>query len=97
MAIDGIKRYKISLGIDENYKINLLNTPIYIKDKLIKLSDVCDIEYQESFSEVKFENGFYVNYIFLVSKKGIDLNLAIQKIDQILNQVINKKRKYIFL
>jgi Cu(I)/Ag(I) efflux system membrane protein CusA/SilA len=58
IIIDGIKRYKVSLGIDENYKLNLLNTPIYVKGKLIKLSDVCDIEYKESFSEIKFENGF---------------------------------------
>jgi Cu(I)/Ag(I) efflux system membrane protein CusA/SilA len=96
ITIDRIKRYKVSLGIDENYKLNLLNTPIYVKGKLIKLSDVCDIEYLESFSEIKFENGFYVNYIFLVPKEGIDLNLTIKKIDQILKQVINKKEGVFF-
>ncbi len=86
--IDGIKRYNISLSIDENYKSNFFNFPLYVNNKIIKLSDVCDINFKESFSEIKFENGFFVNYIYLVPKKGKDLNLLIKKIDKILNDLL---------
>lgn len=90
-VIDGIKRYNISLSVDENYKNNLLNFPLYINNEIIRLSDVCDIKFQESFSEIKFENGFFVNYIYLVPKKGVDLNLLIKKIDKVLNDLLTKE------
>jgi len=94
--IDGIKRYNLTLGIDENYKISLPNTPIYIKGKLLKLSDVCNIEFKESFSEIRFENGFYVNYIYLVPKKDVNINSIISKMDQILKNTLNSKKEIFF-
>ncbi len=94
--IDGIKRYNISLSIDENYKSNFFNFPLYVNNKIIKLSDVCDINFKESFSEIKFENGFFVNYIYLVPKKGTDLNLLIKKIDKILNDLLANENNIYF-
>ena len=94
--IDGIKRYNVSLGIDENYKNNFLNLPLYINGKLIRLSDVCDTKFVESFSEIKFENGFYVNYIYLVPKKNIDINSLIKKLNPIINKILSKQRGIYF-
>lgn len=92
--IDGIKRYKISLGIFEYQKYNLENLPLYIGNQLLKLSDIAEIKYQYSLSEIKTENGLYVSYIYIIPQKGIDINLAIKETDKILTQLLPPNFSY---
>ena len=82
--IDNVKRYPISLGVYNSRKYNIESFPIYVKNQFFKLSDVARIKYEYSFSEIKTENGLFVNYIYLVPKANQDINNILKETDNII-------------
>lgn len=88
--ISGRERYNITLGIPRDFKQNLPELTLPIKDRYIPLEAVAEIKKESNPTEIKSENGLFVSYVYITPKKDAD----IIKIIQSANERIDKEVKF---
>ncbi len=93
---DARERYKITLGIPLDYKNDLENLIIPIKDKLIPLNAVAEIKRIESPMEIKSENGLFVSYVYITPKPDADIGKIVEESEKIINEKIQLPSRYYY-
>ena len=94
--IMGRERYGITLGIPLDYRYELENLMIPLKDKLIPLSAVADIVKTESPSSIKSENGLLVSYVFITPDPDKDMGTIIENAEKVLKENLKLPKGYYY-
>lgn len=92
----GRERYSITLSVPLDYKSDLENLTIPIKDKLIPLNAVAEIKKIESPMEIKSENGLLVSYVYITPKPDADIGKIVEESEKIIKEKVNLPNGYYY-
>lgn len=92
----GRERYGITLGVPRDYREDLENLLLPVKDKLAPLKAVAEIRKTESPMEIKSENGLLVTYIYITPKPNADIGKIIKEGDKRIRENINLPPGYYY-
>lgn len=94
--IKGRERYGITLGVPRDYREDLENLILPLKDKLIPLKALAEVKRWESFMEIKSENGMPVAYVYITPKPGSDMHRIIQQAEERIKERIELPKGYYY-
>ena len=94
--IYGRERYSITLGLPLDYRYDLENLMIPLKDKLVPLSAVAHIVKRESPVSIKSENGLLVSYVLITPDPEKDMGSIIKNADRILKEKLKLPKGYYY-
>jgi Cu(I)/Ag(I) efflux system membrane protein CusA/SilA len=92
----GRERYGITLGVPLDYRYDLENLMIPLKDKLIPLSAVADIVRTESPISIKSENGLLTSYVFITPDPKLDMGTVISRAEKVLQEKLKLPKGYYY-
>ncbi len=79
LYVSGRERYSITLGVPRDYREDLENLMLPLRDKLVPLRAVAEVRRVEGPMEIKSEKGMLVAYLYITPKPGMDLLRIIQE------------------
>ncbi len=94
--IMGRERYGITLGLPLDYRYELENLMLPLKDRLIPLSAVADIVRKESPVSIKSENGLLVSYVFITPDPELDMGTVIERAEKSLKENLTLPKGYFY-
>ena len=94
--IMGRERYGITLGLPLDYRYELENLMLPLKDRLVPLSAVADIVRKESPVSIKSENGLLVSYVFITPDPELDMGTVIERAEKALKANLTLPKGYFY-
>ncbi len=92
----GRERYGITLGVPLDYRYDLENLMIPLRDKLIPLSAVAEIVRTESPISIKSENGMLTSYVFITPSPEVDMGTVIERAESVLREKLHLPKGYYY-
>ncbi len=92
----GRERYGITLGVPLDYRYDLENLMLPLKNKLIPLSAVADIVRTESPISIKSENGLLTSYVFITPSPDVDMGTVIARAEKVLKEKLKLPKGYYY-
>ena len=96
LFIQGRERYGITHGVPRDYREDLENLILPLKDKLVPLKALAEVKRTESFMEIKSENGMPVAYVYITPKPGSDMKRIIQLAEERIKEKIELPKGYYY-
>ena len=94
--IMGRERYGITLGLPLDYRYELENLMLPLKDRFVPLSAVADIVRKESPVSIKSENGLLVSYVFITPDPELDMGTVIERAEKALKEKLTLPKGYFY-
>ncbi len=92
----GRERYGITLGVPLDYRYDLENLMIPLRDRLIPLSAVARIVRTESPISIKSENGLLTSYVFITPDPKVDMGTVISRAEKVLQEKLKLPKGYYY-
>ncbi len=92
----GRERYGITLGVPLDYRYDLENLMLPLKNKLIPLSAVADVVKTESPISIKSENGLLTSYVFITPNPEVDMGTVIARAEKVLQEKLKLPKGYYY-
>jgi len=92
----GRERYGITLGVPLDYRYDLENLIIPLKDRLVPLSAVVDVVRTESPISIKSENGLLTSYVFITPDPDTDMGTVIKRAEKVLAEKLHLPKGYYY-
>jgi Cu(I)/Ag(I) efflux system membrane protein CusA/SilA len=92
----GRERYGITLGIPLDYRYDLENLMIPLRDRLVPLSAVAEVVRTESPNVIKSENALLVSYVFITPSPDVDMGTVIERSERVLKEKLKLPKGYYY-
>ncbi|SHK27553.1 efflux RND transporter permease subunit [Thermocrinis minervae] len=94
--VSGRERYSITLGVPRDYRQDIENLFLPLKDKLVPIKAIAKVEKREGPMEIKSENGLLVNYVYVTPKPNASLGKVIEEGDRRIRQMVDLPKGYYY-